>query len=323
MDNNLLEVRNLTVAFEIEEGSFKAVDNISFNIKKGEILGLVGESGCGKSVTAMSILKLLPSPPAKFENGEILFKNKNLLGMNSKELQGIRGKDISMIFQEPLSSLSPLRTIADQMIETINLHRQITHKKAWKIVENWLKKVKIPDASHKMSAYPFQLSGGMRQRVMIAMALMLNPNLIIADEPTTALDVTVQAQIFELMRENRQDTTSIFLITHDMGVIWDMCDRVIVMYASKIVEEGTLNDIFKSPSHPYTKGLLDSIPKSIKKRERLTSIPGNVPSPFNYPQGCHFSDRCPYVFERCKIEDPKFINNTETHKVACFKPLVT
>jgi peptide/nickel transport system ATP-binding protein/oligopeptide transport system ATP-binding protein len=292
----MLEVKNITVTFETDEGIVKAVDDVSFHIDRNEIVGLVGESGCGKSVTALSILRLIPLPYGRIETGEILFYGKNLLDLNPKEMRKIRGRAISMIFQEPGSALSPLHTIGRQMVETILLHKNITRKEAWNIAETWLEKVEISDPRERMFAYPYQLSGGMQQRVMIAMALMLEPDLVIADEPTTALDVTIQAQVFELVREMRRFNTSMLLITHDMGVIWEMCDRVLVMYA----------------------GLLESIPKLSVGEDRLKAIPGQVPSALNYPSGCHFFDRCPDAFDRCRNEKPKLIDLGNGHKAACF-----
>jgi peptide/nickel transport system ATP-binding protein/oligopeptide transport system ATP-binding protein len=318
MNRHLLEVRNLVVTFNTDDGSFNAVDDVSFHVARGEIVGLVGESGCGKSVTSLSILKLIPSPPGKIEKGQILFKDRDLLGMNAVELRKIRGNTISMIFQEPLSALSPLQRIGQQLVEALRLHGKISKKEAWTTAINWLQKVRIPDPGERMYAYPFQLSGGMQQRVMIAMAMMQEPDLIIADEPTTALDVTIQARIFKLIREMRHEKTSILLITHDMGVIWEMCDRVLVMYASKIVEEGGKSDIFDRPAHPYTRGLLKSIPKLAASTGRLRAIPGQVPSPLNYPSGCHFRDRCPHAFDRCVREEPQLVTLESGHRAACY-----
>jgi oligopeptide/dipeptide ABC transporter ATP-binding protein len=318
MSRHLLEVRNLVVTFNTDDGSFNAVDDVSFHVAKGEIVGLVGESGCGKSVTSLSILKLIPSPPGKIEKGQILFKGRDLLGMNAVELRKIRGNTISMIFQEPLAALSPLQRIGHQLVEALRLHGKISKKEAWTTAINWLQKVRIPDPGERMYAYPFQLSGGMQQRVMIAMAMMQEPDLIIADEPTTALDVTIQARVFKLIREMRHEKTSILLITHDMGVIWEMCDRVLVMYASKIVEEGGKSDIFDRPAHPYTRGLLKSIPKLTASTGRLKAIPGQVPSPLNYPSGCHFRDRCPHAFDRCVREEPQLVTLESGHRAACY-----
>lgn len=318
MNANLLDVRNLSVSFHTDEGVFKAVDDVSLHVKRGEIVGLVGESGCGKSVTSLSILKLIPSPPGKIDSGRIYFNGHDLLKLDTAELRQIRGKAISMIFQEPLSALSPLQRIGQQLVETLKLHNDISRKKAWVLAEEWLEKVKIPDAKERMFVYPYQLSGGMQQRVMIAMAMMLQPDLIIADEPTTALDVTIQAKIFSLIKEMRHEKTSILLITHDMGVIWEMCDRVVVMYASRIAEEASKDDIFIKPAHPYTQGLLNSIPKLTADSGRLEAIPGQVPSPFNYPAGCHFRDRCPHAFDRCTQEVPPLMNLTAGHRAACW-----
>jgi len=318
MHDPLLDIRNLTVTFNTDDGVFSAVDNVSFCVKKGEFVGLVGESGCGKSVTSLSILRLIPAPPGKVESGQIYFNGQDLLKMDAADMQDIRGKSISMIFQEPLSALSPLQRIGQQLVEALKLHKDVSKKDAWQFAENWLEKVRIPDAGERMFAYPYQLSGGMQQRVMIAMAMMSEPSLIIADEPTTALDVTIQAKIFALIKEMRQEKTSILLITHDMGVIWEMCDRVVVMYASRIAEEATKDDIFASPAHPYTRGLLQSIPKLAVDTDRLQAIPGQVPSPLNYPSGCHFRDRCPHAFDRCAQENPPLIKLGDGHRAACW-----
>ncbi len=315
----LLDIQDLTIRFETDEGIFNAVEDVSFGIDRGEIVGLVGESGCGKSVTALSIPRLIPSPPGKIQSGRILFESRNLLDLDVDSLRHIRGKNITMIFQEPSAALSPLKQIGHQMVETLRLHSDMGKKQAWEIARDWLEKVKIPDAAERMSAYPYQLSGGMQQRVMIAMALMTEPDLIIADEPTTALDVTIQAQIFQLIRDMRAERTAILLITHDMGVIWEMCDRVLVMYAANIVEEGPLDTIFTSPSHPYTRGLLQSIPRLSGRRETLFAIPGQVPAPWNFPSGCHFRDRCPIAFDRCALEKPLLEKLSPEHRAACFK----
>ena len=238
--------------------------------------------------------------------------------MNTAELRKIRGKAISVVFQEPLSALSPLQRIGQQLVETLKIHNDISKKEARALAAEWLDKVKIPDVKERMFAYPFQLSGGMQQRVMIAMAMMLEPDLIIADEPTTALDVTIQSKIFALIKEMRLEKTSILLITHDMGVIWEMCDRVVVMYASRIAEEAGRDDIFNRPAHPYTQGLLNSIPKLTADSNRLQAIPGQVPSPYNYPSGCHYRDRCPHAFDRCAQEVPPLMELGEGHWAACW-----
>jgi len=319
MTQTLLRVSNLKVSFETDEANFVAVDDVSFEIQQGEIVGLVGESGCGKSVSALSLLRLVPMPPGVIEGGKVDFKGTNLLQASIEAVRKVRGREISMIFQEPLSALSPLQRIGQQMVETIRLHREISKTEAWQISLEWLGKVNIPDAAEKMHAYPFQLSGGMQQRIMIAMALMMNPDLIIADEPTTALDVTIQAQVFELIREMKADRTAILLITHDMGVVWEMCDRVLVMYASRIVEKGTTDKLFSAPAHLYTHSLLKSIPSlSDGKGAKLAVIPGSVPSPENYPSGCRFRDRCPYAFGRCSREMPELVPVSAGHQAACF-----
>ncbi|MCD6271258.1 MAG: ABC transporter ATP-binding protein [Deltaproteobacteria bacterium] len=318
MVKKILDINDLTVTFETDEGVFNAVDQVSLNIGRGEIVGLVGESGCGKTITALSITRLIPSPPGRIANGKILFNGKDLLQLGIKEMRRIRGREISMIFQEPSAALSPLHRIGHQMVETIRMHRKISKKEAWKLSEQWLGKVGISDAKERMFALPHQLSGGMQQRVMISMALMTEPNLLIADEPTTALDVTIQMQIFELIRAMKSKDVSILIITHDMGVIWEMCDRVVVMYASEIVEEGLLNDIFSSPAHPYTKGLLNSIPKLGCSGKRLKAVAGYVPSPYNYPKGCHFADRCEFAFKRCREEKPTLKDIGNNRKAACF-----
>ena len=285
----------------------------------GEAVGLVGESGCGKSVTALSILRLIPSPPGRIVGGRVLFHGEDLIRTPISNLQRIRGKAISMIFQEPLSALSPLKRIGDQLVEVLRFHGPISKKDAWALSRQWLGKVNIPEVDEKLRAYPYQLSGGMQQRVMIAMSLMMDPELIIADEPTTALDVTIQAQIFQLIREMKQARTSLLLITHDMGVVWEMCERVLVMYASRIVEQGSRAQIFSTPAHPYTRGLLQSIPLLSKDTGRLKAIAGNVPSPLSYPSGCHFRDRCPHAFERCASEAPVLFDlNDGWHRAACF-----
>jgi oligopeptide/dipeptide ABC transporter ATP-binding protein len=302
---SLLEVDNLSVAFTTESGDVPAVNGVSFHVDLGETVGLVGESGCGKSVTCMSILRLIPRPPGRFTSGAIRFDGKDLLTLPTPELRRIRGNDISMIFQEPMTALSPLMTIGRQMIEGLRVHRpEMSKADAMKTAGDWLAKVGIPDAHDRLGNFPFQLSGGMRQRVMIAMALMLHPRLIIADEPTTALDVTIQAQVFDLIREMKSADTSLLLVTHDMGVVWDTCDRVVVMYASQVVEEGPVDTIFREPRHPYTQGLLAAVPRLSGDQTRLEAIDGQVPAPADYPNGCHFADRCPHVMDICRQTDP-------------------
>ncbi|MFP4453199.1 MAG: ABC transporter ATP-binding protein [Desulfobacterales bacterium] len=314
----LLCVNNLGVEFAVDEGIVRAVDEVSFNISRGESLGLVGESGCGKSVTALALTRLIPSPPGRITSGRVEFMGRDLLKLKPEALRQVRGNDISMIFQEPLSALSPLHRIGRQMTEGIGFHKSMPKYEAWQYAMDWLEKVGIPDAAERMHAYPHQLSGGMQQRVMIAMALMLSPGLIIADEPTTALDVTTQAQIFRLIREMKQNETALLLITHDMGVVWEMCDRVIVMYASRIVESAGIEEIFSRPVHPYTRGLLEAIPRLAGGRNYLKDIAGQVPSPLRYPRGCHFQDRCPHAFDRCETEKPELVECGDGHLAACF-----
>ncbi len=316
----LLEVNHLTVQFDTEAGPLTAVNDVSFTIRQGEVLGVVGESGCGKSVTAMSILRLIPRPPGRFASGEILYNGHDLLTLPVNELRAIRGHDISMIFQEPMTALSPLKRVGRQMTELLRLHRpDLSKAQARAEASTWLHHVGLPDPEERMHNYPFQLSGGMRQRVMIAMALMLHPALIIADEPTTALDVTIQAQVFDLMLSMKAEDTSLLLITHDMGVIWELCDRVIVMYASHIVEEAEKSDLFGDPRHPYTRGLLHAMPRLDEDAERLDAIEGQVPSPLHYPPGCNFQDRCPLVIDRCRAEVPPLDTLPGGRRVACFR----
>lgn len=315
----LLEIKNLTVEFDTEAGPLTAVNHVSFTVRRGEVLGIVGESGCGKSVTALGILRLIPRPPGRFASGEILYNGRDLLTLPIHELRAIRGRGISMIFQEPMTALSPLKRVGRQMTELLRQHRpDLSRAQARMEAATWLCNVGLPDPEERMYNYPYQLSGGMRQWVMIAMALMLHPALIIADEPTTALDVTIQAQVFDLMLGMKAEHTSLLLITHDMGVIWELCDRVIVMYASHIVEEGEKSDLFRDPRHPYTRGLLKAMPKLDEDMERLDAIEGQVLSPLHYPLGCNFQDRCPIVIERCRAEVPPLTTLPGGRRVACF-----
>lgn len=305
MSEKLLDVKNLKTVFHTYEDEITAVENISFHINKGETIGIVGESGCGKSVTSLSIMRLLPSN-GKIACGEIVFDNKNLVTLPDKEMRNIRGNEISMIFQEPMTSLNPVYTVGDQIAETIRLHQNIDKKKSLLHAVEALKVVGIPSPEKRVKEYPHQLSGGMRQRVMIAMALACNPKLIIADEPTTALDVTIQAQILDLMKDLKQKfNTSILLITHDLGVVADMASRIIVMYAGQIVEESSVEELFRNPLHPYTEGLLKSIPRIGKsKNEKLNVIKGMVPNPRNMPTGCRFNPRCEYSKDICIKQKP-------------------
>ncbi|MFC4183724.1 ABC transporter ATP-binding protein [Saccharococcus thermophilus] len=319
----VLEVKGLKTSFFTDEGEIPAVDGVDFYINEGEILGVVGESGCGKSVTSLSIMGLLPKGIGRIVDGEILFKGENLVHASEKRMKQIRGNEIAMIFQEPMTSLNPLFTIGNQLVEAIRIHTNINKKEAKTRAVEMLKLVGLPRAEQIIDEYPHQLSGGMRQRVMIAMAMACRPALLIADEPTTALDVTIQAQILALMKElNKNFRTSIMMITHDLGVVAEICDRVIVMYSGKIVEEGDVRTIFKNPKHPYTIGLIQSVPDIRDKKERLYSIPGNVPKPGSVRQGCRFAARCEHAFDRCFQEDPKLYEAEERgHRVRCFLPL--
>lgn len=318
---HLVEVQQLQTVFQTDKGEVTSVEEVSFSLKAGETVGIVGESGCGKSVTSLSIMKLL-GKNGKIKNGKILFKGKDIAQLSEEDMQSIRGNDISMIFQEPMTSLNPVFTIGNQMIEVIQLHMKLPKKEAVAYAVEMLKKVGIPRAEAIMGEYPHSLSGGMRQRVMIAMALACKPNLLIADEPTTALDVTIQAQILKLMKQLKEESnTSIMLITHDLGVVAEMADKVIVMYAGQVVEEADVYSLYDDPKHPYTKGLLESIPHlEVEGETRLTSIPGVVPTPQHMPKGCRFQPRCTFATERCTQEKPPLLSleNNETHKVRCW-----
>lgn len=319
MANNLVEFKGLKTYFYTEEGIVKAVDGVSFNIRPGETVGVVGESGCGKSVTAMSLMRLIPNPPGKITGGEILFKGQNVLDLSDEDMRKIRGNAISVIFQEPMTSLNPVFTIGYQIGEVLELHQNMDKVQAEKKSIEMLKLVGIPRADEIVKSYPHELSGGMRQRAMIAMALACNPELLIADEPTTALDVTIQAQILDLMRNIKDKlNTSIMLITHDLGVIAEMADYVVVMYCGKIIEEAPVRELFANPLHPYTVGLLNSKPVINKDIDRLYSIPGQVPNPIGLPEDCHFCPRCEKAMKKCHEGEPHLINVNENHKVACW-----
>lgn len=324
-DAAILEVKNLKTAFRTDDGEFLAVDDVSFRLEKGKNLGIVGESGCGKSVTSLSIMRLIPQPPGRVVGGEILFNGEDLLKLSEDEMRKIRGNDIAMIFQEPMTSLNPVFTIGNQISEAIALHqRELTSKQVREKAISMLKLVNIPEAEKRVDEYPHQLSGGMRQRVMIAMALSCNPQLLIADEPTTALDVTIQAQILDLVRKLQNEFgASMVLITHDLGVVAETCDDVAVMYAGKIVEYGSVEDIFYRPKHQYTKGLLDSVPhfETGQRRERLETIKGLVPSLLDLPKGCRFSSRCRAVQDDCKLKQPDLLPFGGKHVAACIHPV--
>ncbi|BBK36875.1 dipeptide/oligopeptide/nickel ABC transporter ATP-binding protein [Allostella sp. ATCC 35155] len=315
----LLDVRDLKTYFKTEGGLFRAVDGVSFQVRRGRTLGIVGESGCGKSVTSLSIMGLVPRPPGIRAGGEILFEGEDLLKKRPAELRRIRGGAISMIFQEPMTSLNPVFTVGDQITEAITAHMRVSAAEARERAIAMLKRVRIPSPERRIDDFPHQMSGGMRQRVMIAMALACGPKLLIADEPTTALDVTIQAQILDLMRTLRDETgTSIILITHDLGVIAELADEVVVMYAGKIVESASVGALFADPQHPYTIGLMGSIPKLEETRDRLASIEGTVPPPFALPEGCRFNPRCPFADDRCRREEPPLRQLSEGHAVACW-----
>jgi oligopeptide/dipeptide ABC transporter ATP-binding protein len=307
----ILEVKGLRTSFFSDDGEVKAVDDVTFDVFKGKTLGIVGESGCGKSVTSLSIMRLVPNPPGRTVGGEILYKGQNLLNFSSQAMRKIRGNEISMIFQEPMTSLNPVFTIGNQICEAISLHQDLSKREVRNKAVEMLKLVGIPSPEKRIDDYPHQLSGGMRQRVMIAMALSCNPQVLIADEPTTALDVTIQAQILDLLRELQAKVgMGLILITHDLGVVAEMAHEVVVMYAGRVVEQGSVREIFKNPKMPYTKGLLNSIPTLSKdssgkvKKKRLETIPGIVPNLLHLPKGCRFQDRCTYVVDACRVREP-------------------
>ena len=317
-----LLVKNLKVSFAASKKELIAVRGISYQLNQGEILALVGESGCGKTVSALSILRLIQEPPGKIVSGEILFAGKDLLKLKKKELQDRRGKDIAMIFQDPMTSLNPVLTIGEQIIETLLRHTSLSRKKAREKSFRLLEQVEIPSPKQKLDQYPHQLSGGMRQRVMIAMALSCSPRILIADEPTTALDVLIQAQILSLLKKIKNDTQmSILLITHDFGVVAEVAERVMVMYAGEIVESGLVKDLFRSPLHPYTIGLMESIPtleSTQQKLSKLKEISGTVPSLSQVPFGCPFHPRCSSAETRCKTDKPKLKKISQAHSVSCW-----
>jgi peptide/nickel transport system ATP-binding protein len=316
----LLELRGLTTTFATDAGTFNAVDGVSLTLEAGRTLGLVGESGCGKSVTALSIMGLVASPPGLVAAGEILLEGTDLLRLSPAALREVRGDRVSMIFQEPMTSLNPAFTIGDQIVEGILKHRRISPVEAKKLAIEMLARVRMPAPEQRYDDYPHQLSGGMRQRAMIAMALALKPRLLIADEPTTALDVTIQAQILELMRLLREETgTAIILITHDLGVVAELAQDVAVMYAGRIVEKAPVRELFATPHHPYTIGLLGSIPKMQLEQSRLPAIEGQVPDPLASPAGCRFAPRCPFAVERCRAEVPPLRAIDAGHEAACWR----
>ena len=320
MSDPLLAVDDLVTTFSTEEGLVTPVDGVSFTVERGETVGVVGESGCGKSVTSLSILRLVPSPPGRIAQGRILFEGQDLLTLSEREMRAIRGRDIAMIFQEPMTSLNPVFTCGDQILEALRRHQKVSAAEARNQALELLRLVGIPLPEQRLGAYPHQLSGGMRQRIMIAMALCCHPRLLIADEPTTALDVTIQAQILDLLRHlKKQLSMAVLLITHDLGVVAETAERVVVMYAGKVVEEAPVRTLFHTPRHPYTEGLLRSIPRLDERRESLPVIDGMVPNLLDLPSGCRFHPRCPRAERRCREEAPALRSFGEGHRVACWQ----
>lgn len=319
MKKNVLEIKNLHTYFYTDDGVVKSVDGVDIELKEGATLGIVGESGSGKSVTALSVMSLLMGTRGKVAQGEILLDGKDIVHISEEDKRKMRGSQISMIFQEPMTSLNPVMKIGKQLTECILQHENISQEEANQKAESMLRMTGVPRVEHMMKEYPFQLSGGQRQRVMIAMALVCKPKILIADEPTTALDVTIQAQILDLMERLKTEIgTSILFITHDLGVVAEICDDVAVMYCGRVVEKGSVNSIFENPSHPYTKGLLSSIPKLGVRVEELESIPGNVPNPKYMPAGCKFAPRCAYASKRCQEEEPGFYHMGDGHLSRCW-----
>jgi oligopeptide transport system ATP-binding protein len=315
----VLEVKDLRTRFHTQDGVVHAVNGVSFSLNKGEFLGVVGESGSGKSVTMMSLLRLIPMPPGKIDSGSAMFEGKDLLKVDMNTLRNIRGGRIGFIFQDPLTSLNPVLTIGYQLDEALRIHTKIPDKERAKRAQELLELVGIPAAKQRLRNYPHELSGGMRQRVMIAMSLACSPQVIIADEPTTALDVTIQAQIIEIVRDLREQLgTAVIWITHDLGVVAGLADRVMVMYGGQIVEEAKVRELYKRPLHPYTKGLLGSVPRVDQKGQKLVNIKGQPPSLYQEPRSCMFAPRCPYAFDRCRAENPPLMERSEGHRVACW-----
>lgn len=321
MTNNILEINGLSVSFETFFGEVEAVRDVSFNVERGKTLAIVGESGCGKSVTASSIMQLLPQPPALYKNGEIFFNGEDLLKKTEEEMTEIRGNKISMVFQDPMTSLNPTMKVGQQIIEGVKRHRSISKEEGKKLAIDMLRKVSVPNPEKRVNQYPHQFSGGMRQRVMIAIAMASRPQLLIADEPTTALDVTVQAQILKLMKKLKEDMeASIIMITHDLGVVADMADDVIVMYAGQIIERGSVDEIFYSPKHPYTIQLLQAVPQlTMDKQETLHAIEGTPPDLYKPPKGCGFYDRCSQAMVICEDHMPEFYDHGNGHACRCWK----
>ncbi|MBN1114084.1 MAG: ABC transporter ATP-binding protein [Oligoflexia bacterium] len=323
MMENILEIKDLKVEFEIEGKTLTAVDGVSLDIAKGKTTGIVGESGCGKSVTAFSVMRLIPNPPGRISSGEIIYGGRDIMKLPINDMQKIRGREISMIFQEPMTALNPVYTVGDQIAEIYELHYELSKAEIKNRTIEMLHKVGIPSPEKRVNDYPHQMSGGMRQRIMIAMALACSPKILIADEPTTALDVTIQAQILELISDlKKYFNTSVIFITHDLGVVAQVCDEVAVMYAGKIVERANVMDLFENPRHPYTKGLMDSIPKKgFSKDRKLPTIDGMVPDLFNQQKGCRFAERCFKCQELCKTKEPELVKTDNNREYACHYPL--
>ncbi len=316
----VLEVENLCTYFSTRWGTVKAVDGVSFELRRGETLGIVGESGCGKSVTMLSLMRLIPSPPGEIVNGRIMLEGQDLLQLSENEMSKVRGSQIALIIQDPMTSLNPVFSIGSQVNEAIRIHQDIPKRSILEHTLEVLRKVNIPAAESRVKDYPHQLSGGMRQRVVGAIGISCEPSVLIADEPTTSLDVTIQAQYLKLLKDlQQQSNLALIFITHDFGVVAKMCDRVAVMYAGKVVETGGVRDIFNNPSHPYTEALLASVPKLEEDVERLYAIEGQPPALHDLPPGCSFADRCPYVMERCREEYPAAFQVSESHQAACWR----
>ena len=320
----ILEVSGLRTLFFTRQGLVRAVDDLSFHVNRGEVLAIVGESGCGKSITALSIMRLVPTPPGRIESGTVKLEGRDLLALDEEEMRAVRGNDISMIFQEPMTSLNPVLTIGDQIAEAVRLHQDVSNDQAWTRAVEMLTLVRIPEPVQRAKEYPHQLSGGMRQRAMIAMALACNPKVLIADEPTTALDVTIQAQILDLIVKLQEERgTAVILITHDLGVVAETAHRVVVMYAGRKIEEATVEDLFDAPLHPYTHGLMASVPRLAilgggPAAERLQEIPGMVPALSALPVGCAFAPRCAHADDLCRATYPDFVERRPNHRVACW-----
>ncbi|MGE4158845.1 MAG: ABC transporter ATP-binding protein [Planctomycetota bacterium] len=318
MSDVVLSVQGLRTHFRTDDGVVPSVDGVSFELRRGKTLCVVGESGCGKSVTAFSLMRLIPMPPGFFAGGSVMFEGRDLLKLPEDEMRKLRGNRLAMIFQEPMTSLNPVFTVGDQIMEAILLHQKLPRREARTKAIEMLRKVGIPSPELRIDDFPHQMSGGMKQRVMIAMALSCEPDVLIADEPTTALDVTIQAQILDLLRDLQQSgNMSILLITHDLAVVSEVADEVVVMYAAKVVERAGVKELFGNPLHPYTQGLLKAIPQLGRRTDRLSEIPGQVPKPQNYPKGCHFAERCPHVVARCREAEPPMVEVRPGHFTAC------